>query len=493
MHCAYCPLYWRGDIAVRELCKFIPLSPDSDTTIKMTAHSNTVTLVHRAREFATQAHRRIDQRRKYSKQAYEVHLKAVADLVASVTDDQEMIAAAWLHDTIEDTPATLGDIEHEFGTDVAQLVADLTDVSRPGDGNRSVRKAIDRAHSAQASVRAKTVKLADLTDNCRDICEHDERFARVFVVEMAALLEVLREGDRRLYKKAEATLDRCAKRLALPLGLQTMPSIGEQTSDLSEGDREFAARNRRALRLFMRAFSAQDIAEPLRSFDAEFEAGRIADYLKDRGRYVAGLRESGRVKGYVRHQDLGESSGHDYMRDFQKDQVVEGESSLADVVLVLTRHDYCFVRVLDDIVGVISRGEMQKPVVRMWLFGFITTIEMTLRERTMLRWPDGSWTEKITPSRLQKAQALRDERLRRGQECELLDCMQLSDVAKILLAVPEERAVYGFDSTAAVKRVVKEMESLRNNLAHAQDIVTHDWAQIARMARNMEVLAKEGG
>ena len=103
------------------------------------------TLVHRAREFATQAHRRIEQTRKYSKQAYEVHLKAVADLVAWVSDDQEMIAAAWLHDTVEDTPATLGDIEREFGSEVAQLVADLTDVSRPGDGNRAARKAIDRA------------------------------------------------------------------------------------------------------------------------------------------------------------------------------------------------------------------------------------------------------------------------------------------------------------------------------------------------------------
>jgi len=109
-----------------------------------------------------------------------------------------------------------------------------------------------------------------------------------------------------------------------------------------------------------------------------------------------------------------------------------------------------------------------------------------------LRWPDGGWKENMTPSRLRKAQALRDERVRRGQECELLDCIQLSDLAKILLAVPEERAAYGFDSAAAAKRVVKEVESLRNNLAHAQDIVTHDWAQIARMARNMEALAKEG-
>ena len=450
-------------------------------------------LVHRARAFATQAHRRIEHTRKYSKQAYEVHLKAVADLVAWVSDDEEMIAAAWLHDTVEDTPATLGDIEREFGSGVAQLVADLTDVSRPGDGNRAARKAIDRAHSAQASGRAQTVKLADLTDNCRDICRHDKRFARVFAVEMAALLEVLGEGDQRLYRKARQTLDHCAEKLSLRLDMQRVPVDTGESHDLTEGQREFAARNRRALRLFMRAFQAEHIAEPLRSFDGEFEADRVADYLSNRRRHVAGLRQSGRVQGYVRDSELGDAAAQEYMRPFKKGQVVDGEASLADVVHVLTRHDFCFVRVLDDIVGVISRGEMQKPVVRMWLFGFITAIEMALRDRALRRWPDDSWTELMTSSRLNKAEALRDERLRRGQECELLDCIQLSDLARILLGVPEERQAYGFESAAAAKRVVKEMESLRNNLAHAQDIVTHDWAQIARMARNMEALFKQGG
>src|SRR5262249_6200576 len=81
-------------------------------------------------------HRRIDHRRKYSKQPYDVHLKAVAELVAAVTDDPEMIAAAWLHDVVEDTPVTLDDVEKEFGAAVARLVDGLTDVSRPGDGHR---------------------------------------------------------------------------------------------------------------------------------------------------------------------------------------------------------------------------------------------------------------------------------------------------------------------------------------------------------------------
>ena len=114
-------------------------------------------LIDRARKFATRAHQRIDQRRKYSDQPYDVHLEAVARLVAAATEDAEMIAAAWLHDVVEDTPATLEDVQREFGASVAALVRDLTDVSRPSDGNRAARKEIDRRHMALASPRAKTM------------------------------------------------------------------------------------------------------------------------------------------------------------------------------------------------------------------------------------------------------------------------------------------------------------------------------------------------
>jgi (p)ppGpp synthase/HD superfamily hydrolase len=89
-------------------------------------------LIEKARIYAIGAHARINQLRKYTRQPYDVHLKAVAELVASVSDDEALIAAAWLHDTVEDTPATFEDLEREFGADVMQLVSELTDVSRPG-------------------------------------------------------------------------------------------------------------------------------------------------------------------------------------------------------------------------------------------------------------------------------------------------------------------------------------------------------------------------
>jgi (p)ppGpp synthase/HD superfamily hydrolase len=163
-----------------------------------------------ARLFATAAHAAIGQTRKYTGEPYINHPAAVAQLVASVPHTPEMVAAAWLHDVVEDTQITLDDIRDEFGWMVAALVADLTDVSRPEHGDRATRKEIDRLHTARTSPEAKTVKLADLIDNTLTITAHDPDFAKVYLREKALLLEVLREGDPTLWARAAATVDGAA-------------------------------------------------------------------------------------------------------------------------------------------------------------------------------------------------------------------------------------------------------------------------------------------
>lgn len=159
-------------------------------------------LIQRAREFASEAHASIDQRRKYTGDPYIVHPEAVAELVAATGAGTEVIAAAWLHDVVEDTPVTLEQLRHEFGDDVAGLVDDLTDVSRRSDGNRATRAAIDREHTAGADPRAKTVKLADVVHNLVDIVASDPVFAETYLAEKERLLEVLREGDSTLWRRA---------------------------------------------------------------------------------------------------------------------------------------------------------------------------------------------------------------------------------------------------------------------------------------------------
>jgi (p)ppGpp synthase/HD superfamily hydrolase len=166
--------------------------------------SRDVELERRAEAFATDAHARAGQVRKYTGEPYIEHPRAVVALVRSVPHDEAMLAAAWLHDTVEDTDLTVADIERMFGTDVATLVDSVTDISRPSDGNRKVRKAIDRDHLAGASPRAKTIKLADLIDNSCSIVERDPDFAKVYLAEKRELLAVLTEGDETLLNRARA-------------------------------------------------------------------------------------------------------------------------------------------------------------------------------------------------------------------------------------------------------------------------------------------------
>jgi len=165
-----------------------------------------MTPLQRATEFATRAH--AGQLRKYTAEPYITHPIFVSRLVATVPHTEAMLIAAVLHDVAEDTAVPLSAIRDAFGGEVATLVEMLTDVSCPHDGTRSTRKAIDRAHTAQASPEAKTIKLADLLDNTRSITEHAPGFAKVYMAEKRLLLGVLKEGDRTLWLLA----DECCRR-----------------------------------------------------------------------------------------------------------------------------------------------------------------------------------------------------------------------------------------------------------------------------------------
>lgn len=163
--------------------------------------------------FAKEAHG--DQKRKYTLVPYITHPLEVMEIVNSVPHTEEMLCAALLHDVVEDCGVELSAIDREFGFVVSAYVGDLTDVSKPEDGNRKLRKEIDRQHTASAHCNAKTIKLADLISNSKSICEHDKDFARVYIKEKELLLEVLKDGDATLYAQAQKIVKDAKKELEI--------------------------------------------------------------------------------------------------------------------------------------------------------------------------------------------------------------------------------------------------------------------------------------
>ena len=158
------------------------------------------TLVLRAYAFAEAAHR--GQRRKDDR-AFIAHPVRVARLLAARGYDEEVVAAALLHDVVEDTPVTLDDVREHFGARVAELVGcvnenpDLPLTERKRADREGVRRSPDGARAICAA--DKVCNVSDLHEAASDSAEQIlARFAGGLdaqVKRFSAELSMLEETD----------------------------------------------------------------------------------------------------------------------------------------------------------------------------------------------------------------------------------------------------------------------------------------------------------
>ena len=124
-----------------------------------------IRLVSEAADFAARRHSGM-ARKGRGNEPYVNHLAEVANLLATATDgaDAELVAAGWLHDTIEDTETTREELAQKFSKRVAALVVEVTDdMSLPKDQRRQ-QQIIDAPNKSSG---AKLIKIADKISNIR--------------------------------------------------------------------------------------------------------------------------------------------------------------------------------------------------------------------------------------------------------------------------------------------------------------------------------------
>jgi hypothetical protein len=248
-----------------------------------------------------------------------------------------------------------------------------------------------------------------------------------------------------------------------------------------------SAHSYRLRRLFLEGFLAMDIAEPLVSFDADADARSVHDFMIEKDFDLIGIRLSGLVNGYVRCEDLTTGICRDHIRPFSPDDdLVPDTANLIDVVKSLAINERCFVVILDRVSAIITLSDLEKPPMRMFLFGLITLGEMLMTEIIRHRYSDGSWQQLISSQRLVKARQLQEERSRRGQQVDLVDCLQYGDKGWILSYDEDIRKALGQESRSNARKAVKELETLRNHLAHTQEIIPVGWQRIVIACKRFE-------
>jgi (p)ppGpp synthase/HD superfamily hydrolase len=175
-----------------------------------------MTILQQVQDLAIKAHG--DQRRKFEDAPYYTHLVRVMETCATITKDLPVLAAALLHDTLEDTAITSRELQEFLQSIMSdneakrthQLVTELTDIytkARYPRWNRRHRKQQEVIRLSNVSADAQTIKYADIIDNSQSFAGSDDDFAGVYLREAKTLLKAMIKGNSSLRDKAIQTVE----------------------------------------------------------------------------------------------------------------------------------------------------------------------------------------------------------------------------------------------------------------------------------------------
>lgn len=178
--------------------------------------------LQQVKDFAAKAHN--GQQRKYSPEPFIAHPVRVMEMCRLFKPELSVLAAALLHDVLEDTVVDQNELQQFLNTVMdageanrtVELVVELTDVyvkQRFPKWNRRKRKLKEADRIEQTSADAQTVKYADIIDNCKEIVEQDPEFANRYLRECRALLKRIPKGVPELYKRANDIVTTCLGKL----------------------------------------------------------------------------------------------------------------------------------------------------------------------------------------------------------------------------------------------------------------------------------------
>jgi hypothetical protein len=239
---------------------------------------------------------------------------------------------------------------------------------------------------------------------------------------------------------------------------------------------------------FSHTITVRDIAEPLASFDADQEGKDVRAVLEKRNFDVAGVRHEGITVGFVRRTEIADGKLRRSMHDFADGSIVPDTAPLSVVFGSLGGHDPAFVTILGKVGAIVSRGDLQKAPVRMWLFSLVSLIEMQLVRLIRDHHPNDSWLPFVSPARVESAGRRHRDRQKRNEETQLIDCLQLCDKRDIMVKSTLLRQAVALGPKDDARNLLIEVEELRNDLAHANDIIRGRWPGMIDLVARMEAL-----
>jgi len=236
--------------------------------------------------------------------------------------------------------------------------------------------------------------------------------------------------------------------------------------------------------------TALAILEPLKSCRSSEAAVNMASELQRREFDVAGVKddEKAPVKGFVITSELTDGTIQDHIHACEPQHLVSEAIPLHELLSVLKTRTYVFVVLGSEIRGIVTRTDLNKPPVRIYLFGIISLFEMHLTFWLRIIMSGKQIEECISEKRLAGAMQLQGERAKRNEHVDLIECLQLCDKRDIVVGDDRTRELLGMGNKGQATEKIRELEDLRNRLAHSQQDLSQSskWETIIELVEWVE-------
>jgi hypothetical protein len=247
---------------------------------------------------------------------------------------------------------------------------------------------------------------------------------------------------------------------------------------------ELSKRDEVPLDVFLKSFSASHLTRPLPSFDEKTPDGALLDAMERFRIPVVGLQKSGLVAGWRTADEIAAGTPATCARAFDPRRVIDQSASFQEVISQLSLSPWLMVQSLQQVNGLIELSDIDRPPMRMWLFGLITVMELRINRLIEHILPDEQWARHLSSGRLEKARALKEECERHGENRRLIDCLQFADKGRIISCDENLRSLTRFQTKRQVEEFAFDLQMLRNKLSHALAL-TGEWSTIVDLVNNI--------
>ncbi len=227
-------------------------------------------------------------------------------------------------------------------------------------------------------------------------------------------------------------------------------------------------------KIFIDSVTTKNICEPLLSCEMGMFSVDIREMLSNRDFDTAGvIDENKKVVGYVQTNELGDGVISDYVKKIERDLVVSDSTPIPVLINELSKNECLYVNFGRDILYIVTKADLNKPPIRIFIFGMITLFEIHLNYWVGKYYKDNEFIKDIIGGvRFDKANDLYNNAKihNENEDVSLVGYLQLGDKKKLLCRL--NKFCDDFDlSKKKMKGIIELTEKVRNNIAHSQSSI----------------------